>query len=245
MRKIFTSLILFSLLTVLSSSPLYASKGLIKPSSGLYFLQTWEEQIELFFNRSSEQKLNYLLELTERRVDEMVDSPSPAVTDRYENHYLQLSQLTSEMQNRHQVTERIRETSLRQQEILGQVYNQVPESAKEAIINAQENSSKHVERTVAAVEGSQKAQEYIKRVERIQQLEKVGQLERLEPVPMEISPNADPSQSTPQELRETNQLKEGQELRPLNPALDNQGGSGGGRMEPAQPIQMNQPAGQN
>ncbi len=195
---------------------------------------------------SKEQKIDYLLQLTERRIEEIGNSPSPVVTSRYEEHFQKLNELSGQAQNREQAAERIREASLRQQEVLGRVYNQVPEPAKEAIINAQENSSKHVERTIGAVEGSKKAQEYIKRVERIQQLEKLGQLERLEPAPMEGSPNADPSQSTPRELKENKGLLPGQELKQTNPGLNEQeGGGGGGRMEPAAPIEMNAPAGQN
>jgi hypothetical protein len=244
MKKIVVGLLLAFLLIGLPS-PLYASEGLVKPSSKLYFLQTFGESVRLFFTFSKEEKLNYLLQLTERRVEEIEDTPSPAVVSRYEEHFQKLNELSSQAQNREQAAERIREASLRQQEVLARVYNQVPEPAKEAILNAQENSSKHVERTIEAVEGSKRAQEYIKRVERIQQLEKLGQLERLEPAPMEASPQTDPSQSTPQELRGTSPLREGQELRPINPALESQGDSGGNRIEPVQPIQRNAPASQN
>ncbi len=246
MKKIAIIIFLLVCLMNIFPSSAYASEGLVKPDSKLYFLQTFGESVRLFFTFSKEQKIDYLLQLTERRVEEIGDTPSPAVTGRYEEHFQKLNELSGQAQNREQAAERIREASLRQQEVLGRVYNQVPEPAKEAIINAQENSSKHVERTIEAVEGPKKAQEYIKRVERIQQLEKLGQLERLEPVPMEGSPNADPSQSTPRELKENKGLLPGQELKQTNPGLNEQGGGdGGNRMEPAAPIEMNAPAGQN
>jgi hypothetical protein len=243
MKKTIIILILF--LLVLTPSKIYASEGLIKPTSRFYFLQTWGEQIKLFFTRSSEQKLNYLLELTERRVDEMADNPSLVVTNRYEGHFKQLNELATQVQNKEQAAEKIRETNLSQQQVLSGVYSQVPEQAKDVILNAQENSSKHVAKTIETVEGSQKAQEYAAQVAQIQQAEKMGQVERLEQAPMESSPNSDPSQNTPKELKGANPLREGQPLNPLNPAQDTQGNEGGNRMQPAEPVQMNQPAGQN
>jgi len=244
MRKIIASLILFSLLiSVLVSFPVYASEGLIKPNSKFYFLQSWGEQIKYFLTRSPEQKLSYLLTLTERRVDEMENNPSAAVTSRYENHYQELNNLTNKMQNKQQATERIKEASLTQQQVLSQVYIQVPEPAKQAIINAQENSSKHVIKTIEKVEGISQAQQYMIQVAQIQQMEKVGQIEKIESEPMESNPNSDPSQSTLKELKSTNTLNEGQQLNPLNPVNENQtGNSSVDHIEPAQPVQMNQPA---
>ncbi len=242
MKKVIVTLILFFLILV--PSQIYASGGLIKPDSRFYFLQTWREQIKLLFTFSKEQKVDYLLELTERRAKEMADNPSPTVGNRYEDHYQQLNELTSKLQNKQQISERIRETSLNQQQVLAEVYSQVPEPVKDAIINAQENSSKHVVRTIEAVEGSQKAQQYMAQVAQIQQMEKAGQVEQLEKALMENNPNSDPTQNTPKELKGINPIKEGQSLNPLNPAQD-VGGGGGNRMEPAQPVQINQPAGQN
>lgn len=241
MRKIIVSLVLFSLLSILIVLPVYASEGLIKPSSKFYFLQTWGEQIKYFFIRSPEQKLNYLLALTERRIEEMESNPSVTVSNRYENHYQELNGLTNKMQNKQQATERIRETNLAQQQVLSQVYSKVPESAKLAIINAQENSSKHVVKTIENVEGVNQAQQYMIEIAQILQVEKVGQIEKTELVPMESTPNSDPSQNTSKELKGTNQLKEKQQLNPLYPVSENQAGNDVNNMGPAQPVQMDKP----
>lgn len=217
-----------------------ASAGLIKPSSKFYFLQTWQENIRLSLNFSKEKKLDYLLTLTEKRVEEMEGAPTPAVTRLYEKHYQSLDKLANQMENKEVVAERIRENSLRQQATLAKVYVQVSEPAKEAIIKAQENSSKHVAQTIERVGGVPKAEEYVQQVAVIQQLEKLGQLEQVERVLQEDSPNADPATATPRELKGTNSLLPGQGLNPTN-----QGQDGGQGMEPAGQVEMNAPAGQN
>lgn len=246
MKKIAITLFLLLSLTNVLPSSVYASEGLIKPNSPFYFLQTWGESVKLFFTQSPEQKLNYLLDLSDRRVGEMKDTPSSQVASRYAEHFGQLNELSNQVDGKERAVENIKAASLRQQEILAKVYNQVPENAKDAIINAQENSSKHVAQAVERVEGSQKAQEYIQQVAILQQVEKMGQAERVEQAPMEGSPNQDPSQSIPRGLKEDKGLLPGQELKPLNPALNQQGSNGvGGRMEPAAPVEMNAPVGQN
>lgn len=227
-------------------SPVSASEGLIKPDSKFYFLQSWGESLKLFFTRSSKQKFNYLLELADRRVGEMEDTPSLQVANRYEEHFRKLTELSNQMEGKDETVDKIKEANLRQQEVLVKVFSQVPENAKDAIINAQENSSKHVAQAVEQVEGSQKAKEYLQQVERLQQVEKMGQVEQLELAPMEGDPSQDPSQSTPRGLKDNKGLLPGQKLKPLNPARSQQGNNGGnGRMVPAKPVEMNAPVGQN
>ncbi len=241
MKRIIAAIFFLTILAAIFPSFTYASPGLIKPDSKLYFLQSWGETLRLFLTFSKEEKINYLLKLTDRRVSEMADIPTSQIGNRYEEHFRELNQLANQG-----TAAKIRETSLYQQKVLAQVYIQVPEKAKEAIINAQENSSKHVAQIIERNEGAKQAEAYIQRVERIQQMEKLGQAEKVEPVQMEGSPNADPSQNVPRELKENKGLLPGQNLQPLNPALEGQGGAAGeGRMEPAAPAGMNAPAGQN
>ncbi len=238
MRKAALWLILFFFFAIVPPD-IYASGGLIKPSSKFYLLQTLKENIQLSLSFSKEQKLNYLLSLTDKRVEEMESNPTPSVVRLYEKHYQYLDKLALQMENKERVAERIEENSLRQQMVLAKVYNQVPESAKGAIINAQENSSKHVARTVGVIEGQQKAQEYVQQVAMIQQAEKMGQVEQL---PMEGSPNANPSEVTPKELKGANPLMPGQNLNIQNPSLEGQ--EGGSKMEQETPAEIQAPAGQ-
>lgn len=240
MRRVLTAFLFLFFLFSIFSTPIFASNGLLGPSSRLYFLQTWSENVQISLRFSNQNKLEYVLRLTDKRVEEMKESPSPEVIRLYEKHYQYLDRLSSSMENKEEVIKRIKENSLRQQVVLAKVYVQVPDQAKDAIIGAQENSSKHVARTIERIEGSQEAQEYIGKVETIQQLEKTGQIERIEQLPMEGSPNADPSQAVPKEIKGTNPLLPGQDLNQIN---QGQGGGQGG--EPAGQIEMNAPAGQN
>lgn len=240
MRRVFTTfLFLFFFFSVFPTST-FASNGFIGPSSRLYFLQTWIENVQILLRFSNQNKLEYVLGLTDKRVEEMKESPSPEAIRLYEKHYQYLDRLSSLMENKEEVIKRIKENSLQQQVVLAKVYVQVPDQAKDAIIDAQENSSKHVARTIERIEGPQEAQEYIGKVETIQQLEKTGQIERIEQLPMEGSPNADPSQAVPKEIKGTNPLLWGQDLNQINEGQD--GGRGG---EPAEQLEMNAPAGQN
>ena len=174
---------------------------------------------------------------------EMKDVPSSQVANRYEEHFRQLSELSNRVEGKGQAVEKIKEASLRQQEVLAKVYNQVPENAKDAIISAQENSSEHVAQTIERVEGSQKAQEYIQQVAIIQRVERMGQIEQLEQTPMEGSPNDNPSESTSKELKGANPLQPEQNLNIQNQGLSGQ--EGGSKMEPAVPVEMNQPVENN
>lgn len=231
--------IIFISLVFLSPRQIFASGDVFGSSSRFYFLASWSESVKYFFTFSKEQKINYLLELTDKRVEEMRTDPSPASFTRYQEHFQQLGELTAQVSDKQPVTEKIKNTSLRQQATLARVYNQVPDQAKEAIINAQENSSKHVATTVEDVEGPQKAQEYAQQVAQIQRAERAGQIEQ---VPMEGSPNVDPGVFTPKEL---NSINEQNQPNPLNPGSENAAGGGGGQVQPVQPIQMNQPPSQN
>ena len=209
-----------------------ATDGLIPPNSKIYFLQSWGESIQLWLTFSKEQKIEYLFKLTERRMSEFNNTPTSAVANRYEDHYRQLGVLSAQVPDKEQVTERIKTSSLNQQQVLSSVYARVPQQAQTAILKAQENSSKHVANTIGVIEGSAEAQVYTQQAAAIQLVERMGQVEQ---VPMEGSPNGDPSQFTPRALKGTNQAN------PINPGSADEAG----QMQPVQPLQMNQPPVQN
>lgn len=242
MKRIALIFVLASAFFLNTASPASAAFGFFRPDSRMYFFQPAIESVRLLFTFSKEAKTDYLLQLTERRVDEMAIEPRAATADRYQAHFEELEKLAGGAKDKEQVVEKLKEASLRQQEVLSAVYARVSDEAKDAILNAQENSSKNVERTIEAVEGADKAREYAGRVEEMQRVQKMERAGRLEQAPMEGTPNANPSESVPQELREGKGLLPGKEMNPLNPVLDEQGGSGGEGIEPAAPVPMQQPA---
>jgi acetolactate synthase small subunit len=248
MKKINIFLILV-LLTLVFAVQANAADGLIKATSRFYFLQNWGESIRMFFTFSPDAKLNYSLGLADRRVNEINSSASSSsvitrLTKQYENHISQAEKISEKVIDKNQAIEKIREASLNQQQVLANVYSRAPEQALEAITNAQENSAKHVEKIISDVQGSDAAQKYTNQVLQIQQTQ---MLQRAEPVPMENSPNADPSQSIPNNL---NEIKQGQGLNPLNPGQelkslnpinelgDAGDGESGNQAEPVAPVPM-------
>ncbi len=224
MRKIIAFFLLLSLVIVIFPSKISASKDLIPPTSPLYFLQTWGENVKLFFTFSKDQKIDYLLELTQKRVDEMEVSPTAQIGNRYEKHFQDLEDLSSQVPDKSEVVQRIKDASLRQQAVLAGVYLKVPDTAKSAILGAQAESSKHVTNTIQAVEGVKNADTYAAQTQAIQKAEQIGKIEQVE---MESEPNSNPSEDN------INPIREGRGLNQLNP-INGQNESGG--MQPAAPI---------
>ena len=209
MKKIITVFLLIFLLGL--SSPAYAALGFFKPTSKLYFLQPTLESVKLFFTFSKEAKTDYLLQLTDRRTDEMVLEQSTSTVNRYQANFAKLEKLATGMKNPEQVVEKIKEASLRQQEVLAKVYGQVPVSAQAAIMNAQENSAQHVEKMIESVQDGVKAKAYRDQTNQIRQIERLGQQNKIDRVLLEGTPQAIPGNSEPRELNA------GRELNSLNP----------------------------
>lgn len=229
MKKVTVGVVFLLLFVFIFPESLLASRGLIPPTSRFYSLQTWGERVKLMLILPKDQKVDYLLSLTQRRTDEMVVGPSLQVSNRYAEHYQELKDLSLQVPDETNAVKRIKEANLNQQSVLAAVYVRVPAEAKEAVLGAQTNSSKQVASTIAVVEGDKSADKYKDQVQAILKVEMAGKVEQ---IPMESEPNPNPSENN------INQIKGGQQLNQLNP-INNQNGSGdGGQMQPAAPIPM-------
>lgn len=237
MKTIITISVLVILLMGIIVAPVYAAPGFINPNSKMYFIQPALESIRMSFTFSKQAKVDYLLELADRRTEEMGIAPSSKIVKGYTEHFVQLEKIVGEIpeENKNQVVEKIKEASLRQQEVLAKVYGQVPQQAQEAIINAQENSSKHVENMMEKIGESQDAQDYMQQVAQIQQVEQAGQIEKAS---KEEYYNDNPGKFTPKGLNEINQSRQ---LNSINASSTNENGGGHGQIQPIQPIELNQP----
>lgn len=240
MKKVFLFVLILLLMSV--SSPVHASLGFFKPQSRLHVFQPVIESVRLFFTFTVEGKTDYLLELTERRVEEMEIAPVTGTAERYEAHFRKLERLAEKAEDSEGIVERIKEASIRQQETLAGVYAQAPDTAKDAVLSAQEQSSKNIVRAIEAVQGADEANAYAERVGRIQQVGKAARAGQMERALMESAPNANPEESVIRELKESRGTMPIQEGRPLQPILEEQGEGGEAGMEPAAPIEMLQPA---
>ncbi|MGD0522951.1 MAG: DUF5667 domain-containing protein [Candidatus Microgenomates bacterium] len=229
MKKVVTGIVFLFLFVIVFPKSVFASQGLIPPTSGLYFLQMWGENVKLAFTFSKDQKVSYLLSLTQRRVDEMAISPSFQISDRYTAHFQDLENLAPQVSDKDQVVEKIKDASLNQQSELAVVYLKVSANAKPAVLGAQTSSSEHVANTIQAVDGQKSADNYTAQVQTIQKAEQVGKIEQVQ---MESGPNSSPSENN------INQINNGQGLNQLNPINNPNGSAGGDQMQPTAPIPM-------
>ncbi len=226
-------IIILIALAILISYPAtaYASTGLIKPDSPVYFLQNWGESIRYFFTFGNDNKINYLIELSDRRIDEIKSINDQALIDKliakYEDNYSTMEKLADQVDDKVAVSQKIQDLSTRQQEVLAEVYQKVPEAAKAGVANAQENSAKHVASTIEKIEGTAKADKYNQKVQAIQ---RAGRAAKMQVAPMESgSPAEDPSQTTHKSLNGAKSLNR------LNDT-NNTNGNGSGQAQPVAPA---------
>lgn len=226
----------------------------IKPTSPLYFLQSWKESLGMFFSFSNEKKLDNLQELSEKRVSELRDfGKSDAQTvqmlaKKYENNYREMERIALQMENKNQVAEKIKNSSIVQQETLARVYEQVPEKSQTAILNAQENSSKNVSAVLEKFSPEKKA-EYEQKVQQIQQMQKIQLMEKARIMEKESgNENGDPKNNNPNplnEIKKGNDLNQTKNENSLNETNAEPNQDSGEKMQPAAPAQMQSPASKN
>ncbi len=238
--KIITILLITFLGVGLSLTSAFAAEDIMNSDSAFYFVQKWGEEIRLFFTFSAQNKIEYLLRLSDRRVAEIQKAPAnPArATERYQEHFQDMERLMGDAENPAALTLKIREYSIQQQEILAGVYAGADTQGQQEILEAQMQTANRVTNVVAAMEGEAAAQEYQTRIAQIQQVQIQTQQEQAPQAPQEGEPAQDPGQNQPQPLKSGQDLQEEQGLNPENPLQDiNQSGQEEkGPLEPAPPI---------
>lgn len=235
-KYIATSLLVF-VLGITFPQMTYASGDFLKPTSSFYFLQSWKESMGLFFSFSKENKLEYLQGLNDKRMSELqYDSNNNEkvvveLAKKYEENYQKIEKLAPDVKDKSQVAERIQINSLAQQETLARVYDQVPDQAKPAILNAQVNSSKNVSAVLEKV-APEKVEDY---TQKVQQIQKAKMMEKIEKVEKESgNVGGSPEGRGPKPL---NAIKEGNELNKINDTNGTGGSQGGAPQMQQAPMQ--------
>lgn len=244
MKKTFAVSILVSFLMFWGAAFVRAHSELpapgILPTSRIYFIKTWGEQITLIFTFNKERKAARLQEFAERRLAEAtaVAAENPAVAGvtagRYAATIAEAAETLPVSEDNKKPLVSLKERSLVHQEVLAELEGSVPEEARGAIIKAEENSSKHVSDVVEKVEGREAASEFLAKAEQTRQVVRMERIERAEQAPMESGKEG----GAPKELQP---LREGQELRELNPLLPTKETGGGGE-KGVEPVQLEGPA---
>ncbi len=169
MRKLILSLIILSLLfgTMSFAQETDLPNPGLTPDSSFYFLDTLGEKIGMFFTFGAEKKAEKALKYAEEKLAEtkaMAEKNKTKAAEKANQKYQKFlgiaNQKTQEAKEKGKDIEElailITEKTLKHQEILAEVFEKVPEEAKEAIQEAIEVSRRGSEEAVRAVTGAKK-----------------------------------------------------------------------------------------
>lgn len=137
------------------------------PDSPFYFLKKIKEKIELFLTQSPEEKSEKYTELATRRIAEvkiMINKNKFQLVEKlvkqHQEHLDKAEEEIKEAKEKGRDVERIlgivAQATSTHQKVLAEVYEKVPQQAKEAIEAAMEASSKGQERALEAISGEKK-----------------------------------------------------------------------------------------
>jgi hypothetical protein len=139
----------------------------VTPDSTFYFLETWAEGIRTFFTFGDVAKAKRYTNLASERIaeaKEMIEKDNSKATEkaltRYEDHLDRALAHTEKAKQKDLDTEEVMtlvsEATLKHQYVLADVYEKVPEQAKDAIQKAMEKSMKGYEEALKAISGEKK-----------------------------------------------------------------------------------------
>jgi len=186
MSKFFTALLVMvcALAMVVSAAPVSADSAeitaigeattpAILPDSGLNFLNGWGRNIQLAFAGSEAEKAKLMLKYAG---EDALALKAMYAAGKYDAGAKQTEQYALQLQNTVQAVEQVRASQgeqasaeltakleqnyLKQQEVLLSVLEKAPESAQSGLLNAIENSNKHVATVILAHEGEQALLQY-------------------------------------------------------------------------------------
>ena len=191
-KKIFIVpiLMMFLLVGVAQAQTSDLPKPGMLPDSSFYFLKSWKEGIGTFFTFGDLKKAERFLNLSEKRLAEaeaLADKNKSEMAERAVERYQEQLNLAlakaeeakAEGLDADEDLAKVSEATLKHQAVLAEVYEKVPEQAKEAIQQAMEAGMREHEEALEAVSGQkqeeirqeleQKKQETEQRLEEIKQ----------------------------------------------------------------------------
>lgn len=158
----------------------------ILPDSGFYFMKSWGRNLQLTFAGSDTEKARLMLKYTNEdalALQKMYQLGKYDVgAEHAEQYALQLQNTVQTMDQlrtgqggnaSEELVGKLEQNYLRQQEVLLSVLEKAPEAAQNGLLNAIENSNKHVAAMVMAQNGEQALQQYQEKVN--QQTNNMGQ----------------------------------------------------------------------
>jgi len=137
------------------------------PDSPWYFLKVWRDGIKLFLTRDPVKKLELKLTLANKRILEYqrVCELNAKTCERFKEWPERYAKWMREAEGELEkvkaagkdvtaLVEKLQDNLARQQLVLERVYQMVPEAAKQAILQAKENSQKGLENAIEKVTGA-------------------------------------------------------------------------------------------
>jgi hypothetical protein len=162
----------------------------ILPDSGFYFMKSWGRNLQLMFAGTDTEKARLMLKYTN---EDALALQKMYQMGKYDVGARQAEQYALQLQNTVQIMEQVRarqgqnasadlvntleQNYLKQQEVLLSVIEKTPEAAQNGLLNAIENSNKHVAAMVMAQNGEQALQQYQEQVN--QQTNNMGQATKI------------------------------------------------------------------
>src|SRR4030042_218701 len=143
------------------------------PDSGFYFMKNWGRSLQLMFASSDAERAELRLRYANEdalAIKKLCDTGKCEIAARHAEQYE--LQLQNAIQNAEQarlqqgdkstegLVSKLEQNYLRQQEVLASVLEQAPESAQNGILNAIENSNRHIENMILAQEGQAALEQY-------------------------------------------------------------------------------------
>jgi len=158
----------------------------ILPDSGFYFMKKWGRSLQLMFAGSDAEKAKLMLKYSNEdalALQQMYQMAKYNAGSRFAEQYA--SQLENTVQTIEQVRTgqgenaseelvgKLEQNYLKQQEVLLSVLEEAPEAAQSGLLNAIENSNKHVAAMIMAQKGERALQQYQENVN--QQTQNMGE----------------------------------------------------------------------
>lgn len=162
----------------------------ILPDSGFYFLKNWGRSLQLMFASNNAERAELRLRYANEdalAIKKLCGTGKCEIAARHAEQYE--LQLQNAIQNTEQarlqqgdkttegLVSKMEQNYLRQQEVLANVLEKAPEPAQNGILNAIENSNRHIENMILAQGGQEALEQYQQEV--TQQTNNMGESTRL------------------------------------------------------------------
>ena len=143
----------------------------ILPDSPFYFMKSWGRTIRTFFAFNAQEKARLALrfanedvlaikKLCDKGECQLVEEHCKKFQEQFQRALQRTERAREEGRDIGELIERLKETHLRQQQVLASVLEKAPEEAKEGILNAMENSSFGLENAIGRIQGKQQLEQF-------------------------------------------------------------------------------------